>query len=453
MSRILYTLLLYLVLPFAPLKLLWRSLRQPDYLKHWGERFGFYPRHHAAGYSVVEPGHTSRTVGDSPSRLQPQSASDAQQNRPLIWLHCVSVGETRAAEPLVRELQRRYPGHEILITHATPTGRATSQQLFGNSVQCAYLPYDVPGAVSRFLNHFRPQLGLLLETELWFNLIAECKRRKVPLLLVNARLSQKSADGYAKIGKLAKQGLNSLSGVAAQTVADAKRLQQLGEARVKVLGNLKFDVEPPADAASQGEMLREKFGSERPVFLAASTRDGEEAIVLDAVAELDIPRLLTVIVPRHPQRFDEVAELLSKRGLRFERRSTLTQATKEDTQVVLGDSMGEMFTYYSACDVAFIGGSLLPLGGQNLLEACAMGVPVIIGPHTYNFSEIAEQAVGKGAALRVGDGGDLGRTLGKLFGDAGLREEMSLAARKFSGSAGGTAAKIADMTKPYLFST
>lgn len=429
MSRTFYTLLLYLLLPFAPLKLIWRGLRQPEYLRHWNERLGFYPG-------------------------RPQSTSDIKQDIPLIWLHCVSVGETRAAEPLVHELQQRYPQHQILITHATPTGRATSEQLFGKSVQRAYLPYDVPGAVSRFLEHYKPRLGMLLETELWFNLIAECKRRKVPLLLVNARLSQKSAGGYAKIRKLAKQGLNSLSGIAAQTVEDAKRLQHLGEARVKVLGNLKFDVKPTVDAVSEGAKLRKKIGAYRPVFLAASTRAGEEALILDALQNLKIPDLLTVIVPRHPQRFDEVAELLSKRGLKFERRSDLAQASAEkDVQVVLGDSMGEMFSYYGACDVAFIGGSLLPFGGQNLLEACVMGVPVIIGSHTYNFAEIAEQAVGQGAALRVSDGSELGSALEKLFGNKPLREEMSLAARSFSGSAGGAAVRIADMAKPYLFST
>lgn len=423
MSRSLYTLLLYLLLPLVPLKLLWRGLRQPDYLRHWGERFGLY--------------------------------WGKRQGKPLIWLHSVSVGETRAAEPLVRELQRRYPQHAILMTHGTPTGRATGQQLFGDSVQRVYLPYDVPGAVRRFLRYFRPQVGLLLETELWFNLIAECKRRKLPLLLVNARLSEKSARGYGKISRLTEQGLHSLAGIAAQTEADAQRLQALGERRVKVLGNLKFDVEPPADALERGEALRQKFGNGRPVFMAASTRDGEEALVLDALAGLDIPNLLTVIVPRHPQRFDEVAALLRRCGVQFLRRSELQDGAvvPPRTHVVLGDSMGEMFVYYASCDAAFIGGSLLPFGGQNLIEGAIMGKPLIAGPHTYNFAAVAEQAVEQGAALRIQDVDELRCSLERLFKDDGLREGMGRAAVTFSRSAGGTAVKIADMVKPYLLST
>src|SRR5664279_1310102 len=371
MSRFTYTLLLYLLLPFTPLKLLWRSIRQPAYLQHWGERYGFYKR---------------------------------QTKKPLIWLHCVSVGETRAAAPLVEELRKRYPQHQILITHATPTGRETGQQLFGKSVEQAYLPYDVPGAMNRFLDHFQPELGLLMETELWFNLIAACRQRNIPLLLVNARLSHKSADGYAKIAQLAAQGLRELTAIAAQTEQDAVRLQNLGADHVEVLGNLKFDVVPPADTITQGKKLRTLFGKSRPVFLAASTREGEEAIILEAIAAARIPQLLTIIVPRHPQRFDEAANLLTKRGINFARRSQLANNTEgrstEANTVILGDSMGELFSYYAACDVAFIGGSLLPYGGQNLIEACIMGKPVLVGPHTYNFELATAQAVAICAAWR-----------------------------------------------------
>lgn len=424
MSRSLYTVLLYLLLPFVPLKLLWRGIRQPEYLRHWNERFAVY-------------------CGRRP------------HDQPLIWLHCVSVGETRAAEPLVRELQRRYPEHGILMTHGTPTGRATGEQLFDQTVQRAYLPYDVPGAVQRFLRHFRPQAGLLLETELWFNLIAECKRRRIPLLLVNARLSQKSAQGYAKIPQLTEQALRALSGIAAQTEDDAERLQSLGERRVRVLGNLKFDVQPPADALQRADALRKKIGAGRPVFLAASTRDGEEQQVLDSLAGVDVPHLLTVIVPRHPQRFDEVAAMLERRGLKYVRRSGLwaeEAVVADDVSVVLGDSMGEMFVYYGSCDVAFIGGSLQPFGGQNLIEAASMGKPVIIGPHTYNFAAVAEQAVTQGAAVRVQDAGELGQAVRRLLEGDQQREAAGHAALAFSRSAGGTAEKIADMLKPYLAS-
>ena len=427
MSRLLYTLILYLLLPLTPVRLLWRGIRQPDYLRHWAERFGYYPK---------------------------QSISDIVQPKPWIWLHCVSVGETRAAEPLVRVLQQRYPAHGILITHATPTGRATSEQLFGNSIERAYLPYDVPGAVERFLEHFRPQIGLLMETELWFNLIAACERRKMPLLLVNARLSERSARGYAKIARLTRAGLNALAGIAAQTDADAKRLQDLGGKQVKVFGNLKFDVRPPADVAEQAKKLRDQLGATRPVFLAASTRDGEETLILEALARLDISGLLMVIVPRHPQRFDEVASLLVKHDIPFVRRSQLGRAkVKPQIKVILGDSMGEMFTYYAACDIAFIGGSLLPFGGQNLIEGATMGKPLLVGPHTYNFEEIAKQAVTQGAALRVQNAGELAQGVQKLLSNEQSREAMGRAALEFSGSAGGATQKIADMVQRYLFST
>lgn len=416
MPRFLYTLLLYLLLPFVPFRLLWRSLKQPEYLEHVGERFGFYP---------------------------------ARPNAPVIWLHCVSVGETRAAAPLVHELQKRYPQHQILLTHATPTGRAAGEQLFGDSLIRCYLPYDLPGAVSRFLKHFEPKTGLLMETELWFNLIAACKKREIPLLLVNARLSDRSAAGYAKIASLTRQGLKNLAAVAAQTEQDASRLRMLGASRVEVLGNLKFDVEPPADATAQGEALRKLFGEDRPVFLSASTREGEEALILDAVSQMKIPHLLTVIVPRHPQRFNDVAGLLEKRGVAFARRSELSSAIGLDTQVVLGDSMGEMFTYYAACDVAFIGGSLLPLGGQNLIEAAAMGKPVLIGPHTFNFSDATELAVKMGAAVRVADAADLARVLSRIFSQP-EECQTSRAAFEFSRGAGGAAQRIADLLKRYI---
>jgi len=430
MSRVTYTLLLYLLLPFTPLKLLWRSIRQPAYLQHVAERYGFYSR---------------------------------QLKQPLIWLHCVSVGETRAAAPLVAELRKRYPEHQILLTHATPTGREAGQQLFGDSVERAYLPYDVPGAMSRFLDHFQPELGLLMETELWFNLIAACKQRNIPLLLVNARLSQKSARRYAKIRRLTAQGLRGLTAIAAQTEQDAARLQSLGANNVEVMGNLKFDVAPPVDTIAQGEKLRAIFGRSRPVFLAASTREGEEIMILEAIAVAQIPQLLTIIVPRHPQRFDEVANLFKKRGVNFIRRTALFAAKqlqrerKSDKNemnacdVVLGDSMGEMFTYYAACDVAFIGGSLLPYGGQNLIEACSMGKPVLVGPHTYNFELATEQAVAVCAAWRVSDSADLGAALQRLFGNEKIRLSMGLAALNFSSSASGAAQRIADLVGHYLY--
>jgi len=420
MTRYVYTCLLYLLLPFTPLKLLWRARTQPEYLQHWRERYGFY-----------------RT------KIQ----------RPMIWLHCVSVGETRAAAPLIEALSHHYPRHRILITHTTPTGRATSEQLLGKQVESVYLPYDLPFAVNRFLNHFKPVIGILVETELWFNLIASCKQRQIPLLLVNARLSEKSARGYAKLGAVAQTGLQSLVAISAQTEQDALRLRSLGAGNagnlISVVGNIKFDVIPPDAAFSQGQQLRQQLGATRPLLLAASTRIGEEAMIIAAVTAANIKDLLTVIVPRHPQRFDEVAALLQKNALSYVRRSSLADkdaitdqparhaseqlpAVNADVAFVLGDSMGEMFSYYAACDLAFIGGSLLPLGGQNLIEACAMGKPVLIGPYTFNFEQATELAISAGAAQRVQDTAELTAAIQTLFADAEKRQHMAAAALHFS---------------------
>jgi 3-deoxy-D-manno-octulosonic-acid transferase len=421
MSRFFYSLALYLLLPFTPLKLLWRGIKQPEYRQHLAERYGFYGK---------KPG------------------------QPVIWLHCVSLGETHAAAPLVKALIQQHPTYRILLTHATPTGREAGEQLFGDQVDRVYLPYDIPDAVARFLNHFHPSIGLLMETELWFNLIAACHARNIPILLVNARLSARSAKGYAKVAHLTRQGLSRLSAIAAQAEQDAERLTQLGAAVVTVSGNLKFDVKPPEDTLERGLYLRGLLGRQRPVFLAASTRDGEEALILDAVQQLQIPDLLTVIVPRHPQRFDEVAELLKKRGLAYCRRSEFSQgnvaADIHSSSVILGDSMGEMFTYYAASDVAFIGGSLLPLGGQNLIEASAMGKPVLIGPHTFNFEQATEQAVAKCAAWRVQDVNELAAALQKLLSDRDMQHRMSEAAVKFSQSATGATERIANLVAQYL---
>ncbi len=396
MYRMLYTLALCLLLPLVPLKLLWRGIKQPEYLRHWSERFGFF--------------------------RQPIK-------QPLIWLHCVSVGETRAAEPLVRALMTEYPQHHILMTHGTPTGRATGKALFGDTIQQVYLPYDLPFAVRRFLRYFQPKIGLIMETELWFNLIAACRKSEIPLLLVNARLSEKSAKNYIRLGRLVREGLQNLTAVSAQTEADAKRLGLLGKIQVPVMGNLKYDVKPPADSAKRGAELRALFDTGRPIFLAASTREGEERRILDAVEGLDI---LTVIVPRHPQRFDKVSDMMRNRGLSFQRRSQLTSSVPPHTQVILGDSLGEMFSYYAACDFTFIGGSLLKFGGQNLIEAAVMGKPIIIGKFTYNFAEPSKNAVRAGAAIRIKNKEELREQILYLLHNPAKRQKMQAAALQFS---------------------
>lgn len=404
--RIAYRLLLWLALPWALMHLWWRGRRQPGYREHIGERFGWY-------------------------RTRPV--------RPVIWLHAVSVGETRAAEPLLRALAARYPGHELLLTQMTPTGRETAQQLFGGAATIAYLPYDYPGAVARFLAHFRPRLGILMETEIWFNLVECCARLGVPLLLANARLSEKSARGYELVAPLTRAALGRLSAVSAQTREDAGRLERLGARDVEVTGNLKFDVVLPPAMLELGAQLKRRIGP-RAVLLAASTREGEEELVLDALEHIRIEGLLLLLVPRHPQRFDEVAALLSRRGLRYLRRSD-ERALPQDCRVLLGDSMGEMAAYYAACDLAFIGGSLLPYGGQNLIEACAVGRPLLFGRHMYNFTEASRLALAAGAAVEVADAAMLGERAGALLRDQATLARMSQAALAFSRAHQGATAR------------
>ena len=419
--RSLYTLLLWLLLPVVFLRLAMRARRQPEYLQHIGERFGFYP---VRICSDKLPPPCRGSVGDG---VETSNVAQTElrgnllsQHPPVIWLHAVSVGETRATVSLVARLRAAYPHHQILLTHTTPTGRATSEELYGDDVLRAYLPYDYPFAVRRFLRHFRPVLGMLMETEIWFNLIHEAHAAGVPMLLLNARLSEKSAQGYARAASLTRSALQALDSVVAQTPDDAARLTRLGAEKVSVMGNLKFDIAPPPAMLALGESLRRQFGPDRKIFLAASTREGEEALLLDAFWPQSA---LLVLVPRHPQRFDEVAEMLARRGLRFQRRSE-DREVPPDVQVVLGDSMGEMFAYYAASDIAYIGGSLLPFGGQNLIEACALGIPVLIGPHTYNFTDATRLAVEAGAAVRVADADELFRVADILLNDAGTLAEM-----------------------------
>jgi 3-deoxy-D-manno-octulosonic-acid transferase len=395
-ARWVYTALLWLLLPYVFFHLVWRARKQPKYLNHIAERFGRYP---------------------------------VKANKPVIWLHTVSVGETRAAATLVQCLLEKYPHHQILLTHTTPTGRAASEQLYADDVMRIYLPYDYPFAVQRFLNHFKPQIGVLLETEVWFNLIHQCNTSHIPLLLLNARLSEKSAAKYARFPHLTHEGLHGLHLIAAQTDDEAQRLASLCGRAVSTMGNLKFDIEPPPAMLELGVLLRGLFGV-RPVFLAASTREGEEALLLDALHNISDKNTLTVIVPRHPQRFDEVANLIQQRGFRLQRRSA-NEPIKPDTQIVLGDSMGEMFAYYAACDITFIGGSLLPLGGQNLIEACAVGKPVLIGAHTYNFAQATELAIACGAAIQVNDADELVLQLNSLLLNTPRTQAMAQAGLHF----------------------
>jgi 3-deoxy-D-manno-octulosonic-acid transferase len=369
MARLFYRLLLVLLIPALVVRLLWRARKQPEYLYHLSERFGRYA-------------------------LRPQ--------RPVLWIHAVSVGETRAAEPLIKSLVARHPDHELLISCMTPTGRATAEALYRDLASIVYLPYDFAFAQRRFLHHWQPALGVLMETELWPNLLFEAKAASVPLALINARLSARSARGYARFAALARPALGALSAVAAQTTADAERLSAVGAPAAVVCGNLKFEVTPADSLLQLGrEWRRQATVDRRFIWLAASTREGEEKIILDAFKVLAErhPATLLVLVPRHPQRFGEVAALASGRGLHLQRRSE-AQATS-DTQVWLGDSMGEMAAYYAMADCCLIGGSLLPWGSQNLIEACACGCPVLVGRSDFNFRQATSDAIEQGAAQRI----------------------------------------------------
>ena len=419
--RCLYGLLWWLVLPLVLARLWWRGRKEPGYRQHVAERFGWAP---ASVLSAM----------------------------PTLWVHAVSVGETRAAAPLINALLAVLPRHRILLTHMTPTGRATGAALFarhGARLMQAYLPYDTGSMMARFMAMHRPQICLLIETEVWPNLVAQANARHMPVVLVSARLSARSLARGLRLRGLIGAAARGLACAGAQTPADAARLQQLGVAPVEVTGSIKFDVMPAVEQVEQGARWRRQFGR-RAVLLCASTREGEEAAIFSALREIPVDFLL-VLVPRHPQRFDTVAALVAAQGLTCMRRSDLGDAVlAADMQVLLGDSMGEMFAYYAAADVAFIGGSLLPFGGQNLIEACAVGTPVLVGPHTFNFSTVTQQAIDAGAALRIDDAAALLATAQALLTDAAVVHAMAGAARGFASEHRGATARTMQMLAPLL---
>lgn len=420
--RLIYSLAWWCALPLVLLRLFVRGRKESGYRQHIAERLGFY----------------GRIIHDRAS--------------PVLWVHAVSVGETRAAQPLIDALLAAYPAHTLLLTHMTPTGRATGRDLFGKQsrVVQSYLPYDTGWMVGRFLRHFQPRLCILMETEVWPNVMAQCVRHDVPVALVNARLSERSLNKALRLPGLFVDAAGAMSCVAAQTEADAVRIRQLGAPSVHVTGSIKFDVTPPPEMLQCGMTLRSQLGA-RPVLVCANTRDGEEALILDAMLQQHRPDILLMLVPRHPQRFDDVAPMIRARSLPLVRRSTMGDAEVGiDVRVVLGDSMGEMFAYYAACDVAFVGGSLLPLGGHNLIEASAVGKPVLIGPHTFNFSDAAENAIAAGGAQRVADAVDLWKQAIRLLDDAQVRTAMGDRARHFAQQHGGATARTMNLLMPLI---
>lgn len=391
--RALYSGLLYLLLPVTVYHLMWRGLRTRQYLQRWGERYAHYPQ---------------------PSR------------GPQVWLHAVSVGEVNAAAPVVNALRALRPDLRWVITTITPTGSERVQALWGDAVEHVYLPYDVPGCVERFLSHFRPRIALILETELWPNLLFGCRDHGIPVYVLNARLSERSLRGYRVLAPLIRRALRAVTFVAAQSADDAARFVRLGAdpAQVAALGNLKFDI-----AAPPREAMLEQFASHvppgRPVWIAASTHEGEEEAVIALHRRLRqrFPGLLLLWVPRHPERFARVAELAREQGWQVATR-TAAQWPQAGTDVFVVDTLGELMGFYACADVAFVGGSLQPVGGHNLLEPAAMGTPVVTGPQLHNFAEISRR-MREAGALRIGrDVDGVGAALEQLLADAAQRRTM-----------------------------
>ncbi len=401
LARVAYTALHLLALPLILARLAWRARANRQYLRDVGQRFGLgAPRF----------------------------------DRPPIWIHAVSVGEAQAAVPLARALAERHPGCPLLVTTTTPTGRDRVRQALGDTVAHCYLPYDLPPLVGHVLDRVRPRALLVMETELWPNLFAGCRARGIPVVLLNVRLSARSAKGYRAVSALTREMLACVSAIAAQSQADATRMLALGAApdSVHVTGSVKFDLHLPASLREEAQVLRRRFGSQRSVFIAASTHEGEDARVLDAYARvLDrIPQCLLLLVPRHPERFAAAAALCRRRGYATALRSR-TPASFDGVDVYVGDSMGELPLLYAASDVAFVGGSLVPTGGHNLLEPAALGLPVLFGPHVFNFAEISARLLDAGAAWQVADERELGERALTLLSDANLRHNAGDRGRQF----------------------
>jgi len=397
--RYLYSILFYLALPFVLLRLLWRSRRIPDYRKRLAERFGFCP------YRLKN----------------------------TLWIHAVSVGETIAAIPLIKTLQKTYPDLPLLITNMTPTGAARVKAAFGDTVMQVYIPYDLPDAVARFLNRIQPKIAVILETELWPNLLAACQQRAIPVIVTNARLSEKSFQGYRSIASLTRDMLSCVSVLAAQAKADADRFIALGldPQKVVITGNLKFDLEISSEILSKGDALREQLGRHRPFWVAASTHLGEDEIILAAHRRIreQHPEALLALVPRHPDRFDQVAALVQQQGFKFVRRSQNVPCAS-DVEVYLSDTMGEMLMVFSAVDVAFVAGSFVQVGGHNLLEPAALNKPVISGPILFNFTEISQKLLSANGLIIVEDSEALARAVSQLFSDTTYRKQIGDNARR-----------------------
>ena len=420
--RYLYSLLTYLAAPLFSLVLLFRGLRDRTYWHNFRERYGFGP--------VL--------------------------SQPCIWVHAVSVGEVQAAAALVNSLRERYPDIPLVVTTFTPTGAARARALFKDRAQVRYLPFDLPGAVRRFFNRIQPRIAVIFETELWPNLYHECGRQRVPLVLASARLSARSVDRYRRLGALFRETLAQGVVVAAQGEADATRFRALGSdpGNTHVTGNLKFDFSVPADIGERGRALRSYYASGRPVWVAGSTHGGGEEEALIEAQKLvrgRHPGALLVMAPRHPNRFGEVASQLVSRGVRFMRRSQVPAAGAiAEAEILLLDSLGELLDFYAGSDVAFVGGSLVPIGGHNLLEPAALGLPILTGPNTSNSAEVARLLIERGAAQVVHNPQELADKVAALLADPNARELMGAQGRAFVDANKGALQKLLGLVVPLI---
>lgn len=422
--RFLYTAVLFLLLPYVIVRLLILSVRNPDYRKRLQERLGFV------------------TVSNI--------------NSPLLWIHAVSVGEVQAAKPLINRLQTEYPQLVILITTMTPTGAQTVEQQFGNTVVHQYIPYDLPFAVNRFLSSIKPAILIVMETEIWPNLFFHCRNNNIPVIIANARLSEKSYSKYKRLAQFTRNTLSRVTCVLARGNSDAMRFIDLGvdEDKVLIMGNLKFDIKFPESLMEQAAVIRRYLSVNRLILMAASTHEGEDKILLDAFKEVleKHQNCLLIIAPRHPERFETVAELSIKSGFKTVCKSQ-NQQPAEDTQVFILDTLGELPVYYAASDVAFIGGSLVPVGGHNMLEPASLGVPVITGPHNYNFEDVTRLLEECGAAWVIHDTSQLIEKINLLLSDANLRHSVGEKGRKLVESNRGNVNRLMEILKPYLIFT
>ena len=417
----LYTILFTLAIPLILLRLIWRGMNAPTYWQRWSERFG-------AGVNLSSKAAT-------------------------IWIHAVSVGEVEACRPLIKALQIEFPNHQLLITTMTPTGSERVKLLFSNSVAHCYLPYDLPFAIKRFLNKTQPQFGIIMETEIWPNLLFTCEQQNIPLVLANARMSERSAKGYARLASFTKTTLNSLRLIAAQGQQDRQRFKELGAniQKVHAIGNLKYEISLPTSLKEQAEAMRNMWDNTRPVWVAASTHEGEDEIILNASRQIraKFPDLLLIIVARHPERFDRVTALTQRAGFKTLRRSE-HRPCSSDVQVLVVDTMGELPLFYAASDVAFVGGSLVPHGGHNLLEPAALGCAVITGPYYFNFNEITKRFLEAEAAIQVTDTQSLADTVIMLLENSQKRAQMGEAGLQLIANSQGASTRLINLIKHHI---